>query len=73
MILKKNAGITLGIFNTDESITSFAHASFKYALEKKNILYISLLKTLFLKLMMENSKLFLKLYMKKNTKLNLKN
>jgi len=32
---KKNAGITLGIFNTDESITSFAHASFKYALEKK--------------------------------------
>jgi isocitrate dehydrogenase len=38
---KEKAGIALGIFNTDESITSFAHASFKYALERNYPLYFT--------------------------------
>jgi len=38
---KDKAGITLGIFNTDESISSFAHASFKYALERNYPLYFT--------------------------------
>jgi isocitrate dehydrogenase len=38
---KNTAGVSLGIFNTDESINSFAHASFKYALERKLPLYMT--------------------------------
>ena len=38
---KNTSGVTLGIFNTDESITSFAHTCFKYALEKKFPLYFT--------------------------------
>jgi isocitrate dehydrogenase len=38
---KDKAGVTLGIFNTDESISSFAHASFKYALERNYPLYFT--------------------------------
>jgi isocitrate dehydrogenase len=38
---KNTGGVTLGIFNTDESITSFAHASFKYALDRKLPLYFT--------------------------------
>ena len=34
-------GVALGMFNTDESITAFAHACFKYALEKKYPLYFT--------------------------------
>lgn len=37
----KGAGVALGMFNTDESITAFAHSSFKYALDRKLPLYLS--------------------------------
>ncbi|KDR07905.1 isocitrate dehydrogenase [NADP] cytoplasmic [Zootermopsis nevadensis] len=37
----KGPGVALGMFNTDESITAFAHASFKYALDRKYPLYLS--------------------------------
>lgn len=37
----KGPGVALGMFNTDESIVSFAHASFKYALGRKYPLYLS--------------------------------
>jgi len=34
-------GVALGMFNTDESITAFAHSSFKYALDRSYPLYLS--------------------------------
>lgn len=34
-------GVALGMFNTDKSITEFAHSSFKYALDKVLPLYLS--------------------------------
>lgn len=37
----KGPGIALGMFNTDASIRDFAHASFKYALNRKLPLYMS--------------------------------
>jgi isocitrate dehydrogenase len=37
----KAAGVGLAMFNTDESITGFAHSCFKYALDKKYPLYLS--------------------------------
>lgn len=37
----KNGGVAMGMYNTDESIRSFAHASFQYALAKKWPLYMS--------------------------------
>lgn len=37
----KGPGIALGMFNTDDSIVDFAHASFKYALDRKLPLYMS--------------------------------
>jgi isocitrate dehydrogenase len=37
----KGPGIALAMYNTDESITDFAHSSFKYALSQKYPLYLS--------------------------------
>lgn len=37
----KGAGVALGMFNTDESITAFAHSSLQYALGRKYPLYLS--------------------------------
>jgi isocitrate dehydrogenase len=37
----KGTGVVLGMYNTDQSITDFAHASFKYALGRKVPLYMS--------------------------------
>lgn len=37
----KDGGVFLGMYNTDESITSFAHASFQVALQKGWPLYMS--------------------------------
>ena len=37
----KGPGVALGMFNTDESISDFAHCSFQYALEKQYPLYLS--------------------------------
>lgn len=37
----KEGGVAMGMYNTDESIRSFAHASFQYALNKKWPLYMS--------------------------------
>lgn len=37
----KGAGVALAMFNTDESIESFAHASFQYALNRGYPLYLS--------------------------------
>ncbi len=34
-------GVALSMFNTDESITAFAHSCFKYALEKNYPLYFT--------------------------------
>jgi isocitrate dehydrogenase len=34
-------GVTMGMYNTDESITEFAHSSMKYALNRKLPLYLS--------------------------------
>lgn len=34
-------GVAIGMYNTDESITDFAHSSFKYALDLKYPLYLS--------------------------------
>ncbi len=38
---KGTGGVAMGMFNTDESIRDFAHASFKYALNKKWPVYLS--------------------------------
>ena len=35
------AGVGMGMYNTDESITGFARSCFEYALEKKWPLYLS--------------------------------
>ncbi|KAK0555123.1 Isocitrate dehydrogenase [NADP], mitochondrial precursor (Oxalosuccinate decarboxylase) [Tilletia horrida] len=37
----EGGGVAMGMYNTTESITGFAHASFKIALEKKMPLYLS--------------------------------
>lgn len=37
----KGAGCYMGMYNTDESISAFAHASFKYALDRNFPLYMS--------------------------------
>lgn len=37
----KGPGVALGMYNTDESIRDFAHASLKYALSRKYPLYLS--------------------------------
>ncbi|XP_028897882.2 isocitrate dehydrogenase [NADP] cytoplasmic isoform X2 [Zeugodacus cucurbitae] len=37
----KGSGVAMGMFNTDESIIDFAHASMKYALSRKLPLYLS--------------------------------
>lgn len=37
----KGPGVALGMYNTDESIVDFAHASFNYALGHKYPLYLS--------------------------------
>jgi len=37
----KGKGVALSMYNTDESITGFAHSSFKMALQKKMPLYMS--------------------------------
>ncbi|XP_064387822.1 isocitrate dehydrogenase [NADP] cytoplasmic-like [Halichondria panicea] len=38
---KDGGGVTMGMFNTDKSITDFAHSSFKFALQKEWPLYMS--------------------------------
>ena len=37
----KDRGVLMGMYNTDESIRGFAHASFKYAINRKYPLYLS--------------------------------
>jgi isocitrate dehydrogenase len=37
----KGKGVALAMYNTDESIYGFAHASFKMALSKKMTLFMS--------------------------------
>lgn len=37
----KDRGVLMGMYNTDESIIAFAHASFKYALDRNYPLYLS--------------------------------
>jgi isocitrate dehydrogenase len=37
----KDRGVLLGMYNTDESIIAFAHACFKYALDRNYPLYLS--------------------------------
>ena len=37
----KGPGVLMGMYNTDESIRGFAHASFKFAIQRKYPLYMS--------------------------------
>jgi isocitrate dehydrogenase len=37
----KGPGVLMGMYNTDESIEAFAHACFKYALQRNYPLYLS--------------------------------
>lgn len=37
----KGPGVLMGMYNTDESIIGFAHASFKYAIQRKYPCYMS--------------------------------
>ena len=37
----QGGGIIMGMYNTDESITGFAHESFKYAIKRKYPMYMS--------------------------------
>lgn len=37
----KQGGVFMGMYNTDDSITAFAHSSFKYALDRNYPLYLS--------------------------------
>ncbi len=37
----KEGGVLMGMYNTDDSITAFAHSSFKYALDRNYPLYLS--------------------------------
>ena len=37
----KGSGVLMGMYNTDESIISFAHSCFKYALDRSYPLYMS--------------------------------
>ncbi len=37
----KGPGVSMGMYNTDQSITDFAHCCFKYALDRKFPLYMS--------------------------------
>ena len=37
----KDGGVIMGMYNTDESITAFAHSCFKYALDRNYPLYMS--------------------------------
>merc|ERR550534_172176 len=38
---KESGGVAMGMYNTDKSITDFAHSSFQFALQKKWPLYLS--------------------------------
>ncbi|KAI8784237.1 isocitrate dehydrogenase [NADP] cytoplasmic-like isoform X1 [Biomphalaria glabrata] len=38
---EKSGGVAMGMYNTDESITDFAHSSFQFALQKEWPLYLS--------------------------------
>jgi isocitrate dehydrogenase len=38
---KGTGGVLMGMYNTDESIIAFAHACFKYALDRNYPLYLS--------------------------------
>ena len=37
----KEDGVIMGMYNTDDSIAAFAHASFQYALQRGQPLYLS--------------------------------
>jgi isocitrate dehydrogenase len=81
-----SGGVSLAMYNTDESITGFAHACFQYALKKvrssviscvfnymcRIIHYICQQKIQFLKNMMVVLKIFLKKFINENINKNLK-
>ncbi|KAE9544757.1 hypothetical protein AGLY_000299 [Aphis glycines] len=67
----KSTGVAMAMYNLDDSIASFAHSSFQYYkmfikrwLCQKNGRFIYLQKILFLKNMTEDSKTFLKRFLK---------
>jgi hypothetical protein len=83
----KSGGVTLAMYNTDESITGFAHSCFQYALQKvrkinerflrlvflcRIIRYICQQKIPFLNDMMVGLKIFLKIFINENINKNLK-
>lgn len=60
----KGAGVALGMFNTDASITDFAHSSFKFALDRKYPLYLSTKNTILKKYDGRFKDIFEEIYLK---------
>jgi len=58
----KSPGIALGMYNTDESIISFAHACFQYAISKSWPLYLSTKNTILKKYDGRFKDIFLQIY-----------
>lgn len=55
-------GVGMAMYNTDESITEFAHANFKYAIERQFPLYLSTKNTIMKKYDGRFKDIFQKLY-----------
>lgn len=58
----KNSGIALAMYNTDDSISGFAHSSFKLALDKKMNLFLSTKNTILKKYDGRFKDIFQKIY-----------
>jgi len=58
----KGSGVALAMYNTDDSIEGFAHASFKLALQKKLPLYLSTKNTILKKYDGRFKDIFQKIY-----------
>lgn len=62
------AGVMLGMYNTDESITEFAHSCFRYAIQRKYPLYLSTKNTILKKYDGRFKDIFAELYEKEYEK-----
>lgn len=65
---KNGGGVALAMYNTDESITDFAHSSFKFALQRKMPLYMSTKNTILKKYDGRFKDIFQEIYDKKYVK-----
>ncbi|EGG14914.1 isocitrate dehydrogenase [Cavenderia fasciculata] len=64
----KDAGVAMGMYNTDKSITEFAHSCFAYALDRKLPLYLSTKNTILKKYDGRFKDIFEQLYQEKYKK-----